>query len=87
MKEQFIYIKKKFNEFFLGWPSLEKPDLFLWAFLAYVAALMGDKSRVNTFLNTVNSQYITVGHPWPWYVAEAGWTNTCCKIHKGDNLK
>lgn len=84
--ERAIYLYQKFNEFFPGWPSLKKPDLFPWAFLAYVAALMGDKSRVDTFLNTVNSQYITVGHPWPWYVAEAGWTIRAAKYTR-DNLK
>lgn len=84
--ERARYLYEKFNENYPGWPSLEKPDAFPWAFLAYVAALMGDKSRVDTFLNTIISRYINTGHPWTWYVAEAGWTIRAAKYVR-DTLK
>jgi hypothetical protein len=80
------YLYNKFNESIPGWTNLNTGDAFPWAFLAYVAALMGDKARVDTYLNEVNTRYITNNHPWTWYIAEAGWTIRAAKYVR-DNLK
>jgi hypothetical protein len=34
---------------------------------------MGDKTRVATYINTIQSRYVNQGFPWPFYNAEAGW--------------
>ena len=58
-----------------GWPALSfnSQDPFPWALIAQGAAAMGDKSRVATYLNTVQSKYVNSNFPWPFYNAEAGW--------------
>lgn len=58
-----------------GWPALSfnSQDPFPWVLIAQGAAAMGDKSRVATYLNTVQSKYVNSNFPWPFYNAEAGW--------------
>lgn len=65
----------KFNVAWHGWPvlSFNSQDPFPWVMIAGAAAVMGDTSRVNTYLNTVDQQYAAKGFPWPWYSMEAGW--------------
>jgi len=63
-----------FNAHHPGWPQLDKGDAFPWAIIAYTAALMGDRARVDEFLRAVRTAYIDNGHPWPWYVMESGCT-------------
>ncbi|MBT9151734.1 MAG: hypothetical protein DDT40_01930 [candidate division WS2 bacterium] len=63
-----------FNTYHPGWPYLRTADPFPWAILCYSAAKMGDKYRVDTFLNNVRAKYIDAGHPWTWYNNEAGFT-------------
>jgi hypothetical protein len=70
-----------FNGAWPGWDKLSfhSKDLFPWAVVSYAAVLMGDTSRANTFIATIENQYQDVRFPWPWYCAEAGWyirTNT-----------
>jgi len=57
------------------WPALSfnSQDPFPWVLIAQGAAAMGDKSRVATYLNTVQSKYVNANFPWPFYNAEAGW--------------
>lgn len=62
------------NYYHPGWPYLIKSDEFPWSILAYSAALMGDKDRVDTFLQKVKSDYIDQNHKWVWYNMEAGFT-------------
>ncbi|UVI29524.1 hypothetical protein [Paenibacillus spongiae] len=63
-----------FNEHHPGWPQLNKGDAFPWALLAYTAAIMGDRTRVDAFLESVRTTYLDRDHPWPWYVMESGVT-------------
>ena len=37
------------------------------------AATMGDSTRVNTYLATIQNKYVSHGYPWPWYSMEGGW--------------
>jgi hypothetical protein len=48
-------------------------DPFPWALVSNVAATMGDSSRVNAYLVTIQDKYFDNGYPWPWYSMEAGW--------------
>jgi hypothetical protein len=58
-----------------GWPALSfnSQDPFPWVLIAQGAAAMGDKSRVATYLNSLQSKYVNSKFPWPFYNAEAGW--------------
>ncbi len=58
-----------------GWPELSfnSQDPFPWCLVVDGAAAMGDQARVATYINTVQSQYVNSGFPWPFYNAEAGW--------------
>lgn len=62
------------NTYHPGWPYLNTADEFAWSILAYSAAVMGDKGRVDAFLNSVKAAYIDQDHQWLWYNMEAGFT-------------
>jgi hypothetical protein len=64
-----------FNSAWPGWPSLSfnSQDPFPWVMIGSAAAQMGDASRVNTFINTLDAKYVNTGFPWTWYSMEAGW--------------
>lgn len=64
-----------FNAAWPGWPTLSfnSQDPFPWVMIGSAAALMGDQSRVNTFINTLDGKYVSTGFPWTWYSMEAGW--------------
>jgi hypothetical protein len=68
-------IYSKFNGAWPAWDKLSfnSQDVFPWAVVSYAAGLMGDTSRANTYLTTIENKYQEVGFPWPWYCAEAGW--------------
>ncbi|MGG1314587.1 hypothetical protein [Cohnella laeviribosi] len=72
--ERALQLYNTFNAHHPGWPQLTKDDAFPWALLAYTAAIMGDKARVDLFLRSVKDTYIDRNHPWPWYVMESGVT-------------
>lgn len=63
-----------FNAAWPGWPTLSfnLQDPFPWCLIADAAAAMGDKGRLGTYINTVESKYGS-GYLWPFYNAEAGW--------------
>jgi hypothetical protein len=63
-----------FNAAWPGWPTLSfnSQDPFPWCLIADAAAAMGDKARLGTYINAVQSKYGS-GYPWPFYNAEAGW--------------
>ena len=65
----------QFNSAWPGWPNLSfsSQDPFPWVMIAAAAAAMGDSSRVNTYINTIQTKYAANGFPWPWYCMEAGW--------------
>ncbi len=64
-----------FNSHWPGWPNLSfnSVDPFPWVLVAHAAAGYGDSTRVNTYINNIQSKYVSKGFPWPWYDAEAGW--------------
>lgn len=72
-RSQQVY--NRFNSAWPGWPNLSfnSQDPFPWVMIAGAAAVMGDSSRVNTYLNTIHRRYVANGFPWPWYSMEAGW--------------
>jgi hypothetical protein len=72
-KAQQVYAK--FNSAWPGWPTLSfnATDPFPWVLVSNAAATMGDSSRVNTYLTTIQNKYVSQGYPWPWYSMEAGW--------------
>jgi hypothetical protein len=72
-RAQTVY--SKFNSAWPGWPTLSfnTQDPFPWVTVAAAASQMGDKSRVNRYITTIQNNYVAAGFPWPWYCLEAGW--------------
>jgi hypothetical protein len=66
-----LEIYARFNEEFPRWPELDKPDQFAWALVADVAAIMGDTTRAQTFIQSIQPAYEARNFPWPWHVEEA----------------
>ncbi len=64
-----------FNAAWPNWPTLSfnAQDPFPWCLIADGAAAMGDKARVATYVNSMQSKYVNSNFPWPFYSAEAGW--------------
>lgn len=78
-----LHLYNSFNEHHSGWTKLNKDDAFPWVMIAYTAAIMGDKVRVDEFLRTIKTTYVDQNHPWPWYVMESGLTMlTAAEIQK-----
>lgn len=63
---------RRFSSAFPGWPSLNKPDEYPWASVAFVALQMNDLNRVRTYVNAVSERFAR-GFSYPWYCAESGW--------------
>jgi hypothetical protein len=65
---------KAFNAAWPGWPTLSfnSQDSFPWCLVGDAAAAMGDKTRLATYINSIQSKYGT-SYPWPFYDAEGGW--------------
>jgi hypothetical protein len=70
-----VQVYANLNAAWPGWPSLSynAQDSFPWILVGDAAAIMGDSARVNTFVQSIEAQYVTKGFPWPMYSAEAGW--------------
>jgi hypothetical protein len=64
-----------FNAAWPGWPTLSfnSQDSFPWCLVGDAAAAMGDKTRLATYINTIQSKYGSGSYPWPFYIAEGGW--------------
>jgi hypothetical protein len=64
-----------FNAAWPGWPTLSfnTQDPFPWCLVADAAAAMGDNTRVSTYINSIQSKYVSNNFPWPFYIAEGGW--------------
>jgi hypothetical protein len=62
-----------FNTKWPNWTTLKFPDTYPWAVVSGAAALMSDTTRVNTYINTIQTKYVETGFPYPWYCAESGW--------------
>jgi hypothetical protein len=62
-----------------NWPTLNNSDTYPWVIVAYVAALMGDTEKVNTFINSIETNYIDNNNNFAgnanhsWSCNEAGW--------------
>ncbi len=64
---------QRFNAEFPDWDTLDKPDAFPQANVAYAATLMHDTSRAARYVQTVTAKYQDRGFPWPWHVGESAW--------------
>jgi hypothetical protein len=62
----------RFSAAFPGWPQLKKPDDYPWVSVAFVALLMNDTARANTYASAVSAKYAP-HYKYPWYCAESGW--------------
>jgi hypothetical protein len=63
------------NNAWPGWPSLSYSiqDPFPWVLVGDAAIIMGDATRVSTYIQSIEAKYVNNGFPWTWYSAEAGW--------------
>ncbi|HBT48871.1 MAG: S-layer-like proteiny domain protein [Caldanaerobacter subterraneus] len=79
--ERALTLYNKFNHYHSGWPVLNTTDEYPWAMIAYTAAILGDKTRVEIFLDAVKKKYIDTGRNNPtWYCMESGLTILAAKI-------
>jgi hypothetical protein len=64
-----------FNTAWPGWPtmSFNSQDPFPWILVGDAAAVMGDSARAATFIQSIETKYVSKGFPWTFYSAEAGW--------------
>lgn len=76
----------QFNAQFPNWDTLDKPDAFPQADVAYAAVLMHDTSRAARYTQTVTTKYQDRGFPWPWHVGESAWLiPTAQQLGRGDD--
>jgi hypothetical protein len=61
-----------FNQKWPNWTT-QFADPFPWVAVSGAAARMGDRARVNQYIQTIQTTYVATGFPYPWYCAEAGW--------------
>jgi hypothetical protein len=62
-----------FNKKWPNWTQLDFRDAFPWVVVSGAAALRGDFTSVNRYINKIQTTYVAPGFPWPWYCLEAGW--------------
>ena len=62
-----------FNQKWPNWTNRQFPDAFPWVLVSGASALMGDVTRVNQYIRTIQNDFVDQGFPWTWYSAEAGW--------------
>jgi hypothetical protein len=65
-------VYETFNRKWPNWTT-QFADPFPWVAVSGASALMGDADRVNRYINTIGTNYVDTGFPYPWYCAEAGW--------------
>jgi len=70
--------QQSYSAFNAAWPkwttlSFNSQDAFPWCLVGTAAAAMGDKTRLSTYIGTIQSKYVNSNFPWPFYIAEAGW--------------
>jgi hypothetical protein len=76
-----IYLQ--FNNAWPGWPSLsfnqststKHGDPFPWCVVSYASYLEKDDVRTNQYIDSIQSKYVNVNPPFPWYFypGEGGW--------------
>ena len=63
------------SAFNASWPdwvtSVNATDSAPWAILAYTAATLGDKARVDAYINGSQAHWVGAGRPWPWTIADS----------------
>ncbi|PYI57487.1 discoidin domain-containing protein [Paenibacillus flagellatus] len=69
-----------FNLYWPEWQTLNNTTQFPWANLAYVAAKMGDRERVDAYIESVKAKYLDKGHPWTWYNNQSAYTAMAARI-------
>jgi hypothetical protein len=64
-----------FNNAWPGWPQLSfmSQDAFPWVLVSGAAAQMGDTTRVNQYIQSIQNQYVNVGFGGTFYDNEGGW--------------
>ncbi len=75
----------RFNAEFPNWDTLDKPDAFPQANVAYAAVLMNDTPRATRYVQTVTAKYQDHGFPWPWHVGESAWLIPTAKRLEGNS--
>jgi hypothetical protein len=68
-----------FNSHYLDWQNGKYYDSYPWAVLCYVAAIMGDSSRVNSYLTYIQVLLMKEQYPANWYCGEAAFTLRAAK--------
>ncbi|MEF3309935.1 discoidin domain-containing protein [Paenibacillus sp. GYB004] len=68
-----------FNAAQPAWMYRHERNEFPWTQVASVAAMMGDKFRVDEALTNAQTNYIDNGHQWTWYIYEASNMVTAAK--------
>ncbi len=63
-----------FNSYYPDWQNGKYYDPFPWAAICYVAAVMNDSSRVNSYLSYVQELLNKGQYPANWYNGEAAFT-------------
>ena len=70
LKSKLVY--DRFNSSFPDWSTGKTYDPFPWAMVAYAAAVMGDKERVNAYITHIYGLNVKGEQKERWYDAEAG---------------
>lgn len=70
LKSKLVY--DKFNSSFPDWSTGKTYDSFPWTMIAYAAAVMGDKERVNAYVSHIYGLNVKGEQKERWYDAEAG---------------
>ena len=70
LKSKLVY--DRFNSSFPDWSTGKTYDTFPWTMIAYAAAVMGDKERVNAYITHIYGLNVKGEQKERWYDAEAG---------------
>lgn len=70
MKSKQLY--DKFNATYPDWPTGKTYDPYPWTMVVYAAAAMGDKERVDTYINHIYGLNVKNEQKTNWYDSEAG---------------
>jgi len=64
-----------FNKAWPGWPQLSftTQDAFPWILVSGASAQMGDTTRTNQYIQSIQNQYVNVGFGGLFYDNEGGW--------------
>ena len=74
-----ISLYSTFNSYYPGWENGKYYDPFPWAALSYIAAVMNDSSRVNSYLTYIQELLNKGQYPANWGNGEAAFTLRAAK--------